>query len=111
MATNICLRCKKNILNYGYYLSLDYNVARGIGGATCDESSHSGPEHTCLNALLDDDSYWETDEEGPGAWVKVSFPPANVHALSVKSVCNVSGRVSALTVDVDSTGSDLVDVS
>ncbi len=91
-------------------LSVDYNVARAASGATCDESSHVNPDHTCLNALLDDDSQWQTDGEGAGAWIKVSFPRANVHVLGVTSVCDGSHRVKALTADLGSTGSDLVDV-
>ena len=89
----------------------DYNVARITGGATCDESSYSDPDHTCVNALLEDERHWETNGEGPGAWIKVSFPRTNTQLLGLKSVCDESVMVKTLTVDIDSTGSDLFDVS
>ncbi len=86
-------------------------MARVVSGATCDESSQSDQAHTCLSTLLNDGSHWEADGEGQGAWIKVSFPRANVRALGVKSACSGSDRVKTLTADMDSTGNDLVDVS
>ena len=85
-------------------------MATAVSGATCDESSYSDPDRTCL-AALDDGNRWQADGEGPGAWIKVSFLRCNVQALGIKSVCSGPHRVKTLTVDLDSTGSDLVDVS
>ena len=93
------------------FLSPDYNVAAAISGATCDESSHSDPDHTCLNALLDDDSYWQTDEEGFGAWIKVSFPRANVQKLGFVSGCNIMERPERLSVSLDDATEDPMEVS
>ncbi len=85
-------------------------MASAISGATCDESSHSDPGHTCMNALLDDDSYWQTDGEGPGARIKVSFPRANVRKLGFIPGCNGTQRIKGLSIYLDD-AEDQLDVS
>ncbi len=92
-----------------YFLS-DYNVASAVDGATCQESSHSDPDHTCRAALLENGSHWQTDGEGSGAWIKVSFPRANIGRLGILSGCGTLSKIRTITVDVDSTGDDLFEV-
>ncbi len=79
-------------------------------GATCEESSRSDPDHTCQAALLENGRHWETDGEGPGAWIKVSFPRANIGRLGILSGCGTSSKIRKLAVDMDSTGDDLFEV-
>ncbi len=91
-------------------LHSDYNVARAVGGATCEASSYSDSDHTCREALLGNDSHWETDGEGSGAWIKVSFPRANVGRLGILSGCGTLSKIRTITVDMDSTGDGLFEV-
>ncbi len=86
-------------------------MASATEGATCDASSSSGQDRTCLAALLRGEGHWETDEEGPGAWIKVSFPRANVARIGLRPVCNDSTRIKTLAVDMGSTGDADFDVS
>lgn len=79
-------------------------MASAAGGATCEAGSHSDSDHTCLKALLDDGGHWQTDGEGHGTWIKVSFPRANIGRLGLKSVCNDSARIKRMSVDIGSTG-------
>ncbi len=88
----------------------DYSVARAVDGATCEESSYSDPEHTCQAVLLDNDSHWETDGEGYGAWIKVSFPRANVGRLGIRSGCGNWSNIMSFTVKIHSTGDNLLEV-
>ena len=88
-----------------FILVLDDNIALVEDGATCDSSSHSDT-NTCLDTLVEDDSYWQTDGEGPGAWIKVSFPRANIAGVSLLSGCDSSGKIKTLlgrikTLDLD----------
>ncbi len=75
-----------------------------MDGATCQESSYSDLDHTCQAALLENVSHWETDGEGPGAWIKVSFPEAKIRRLGIWSGCGALNKIKTLAVDVDSTG-------
>ncbi len=99
LLTSTTLTC--NIL---FYLQSEYNVARAVDGATCEESSYSDSDHTCLATLLGNDSYWQTEGEGLGAWIKISFPAANVGRLGIFSGCGTSSKARRITVDMDSTG-------
>ncbi len=92
------------------YLRSDYNVARAVDGATCEASSYSDPDHTCRDALLDNGSHWQADGEGHGAWIKVSFPRANVGRLGIQSGCGTLSKIRTITIDMDSTGDDLFEV-
>ncbi len=55
---------------------------------------------------MENGSHWQTDGEGPGAWIKVSFPRANVRRLGILSGCGTSTKIRTITVDMDSTGND-----
>ena len=92
------------------YLNSEYNVARAVSGATCEASSYSDPDHTCREALLGNVGHWQADGEGSGAWMKVSFPRANVGRLGILSGCGTSTKIRTITVDMDSTGEDLFEV-
>ncbi len=92
------------------YLISDYNVARVVSGATCEASSHTDPDHTCRESLLGNGSHWQTNEEGSGAWIKVSFPRANVGGLRLLSGCGTSAKIRTISIDMDSTGEDLFEV-
>ncbi len=87
------------------YFFLDDNIALVEDGATCDSSSYSD-NHTCLNTLLGDNSYWETDGEGPGAWIKVSFPRVDVAGVGLLSGCDSSGKIKTLIAGINSLDSD-----
>ncbi len=81
-----------------------------MDGATCEESSYSDPDHTCRAALVENANDWETDGEGPGAWIKVSFPMADVLRLAILSGCSNSPKIRRIKVDMDSTGDDNFEV-
>ncbi len=89
----------------GCYIFLDDNIALVQDGATCDSSSYSD-NHTCLNTLLGDNSYWQTDGEGPGAWIKVSFPRADVARVGLLSGCDSSGKIKTLLAGIKTLDSD-----
>ncbi len=86
-------------------------MAGAVSGATCDERSYSDSGHTCVNALLGDDSYWQTAGAGPGAWIKVSFPRANVRKLGFITGCSSMERIKTLSVYLDDVEEDPLEVS
>lgn len=78
----------------------DQNIARAEDGASCHSSSYSD-NHTCLNTLVGDNSYWQTNGEGPGAWIKVSFPRANVAQIGLLSGCDFSRKIKSLLAVIE----------
>ena len=69
-----------------------------------------GSDHTCQAALVENGGHWQADGEGPGAWIKVSFPPANVARLGILSGCDTWNKIRTLAVDMDSIGEHLFEV-
>lgn len=112
MTSNIlvtCPNCEIITVRIVFYAIADHNVAVAEGGATCDSSSWTPPAFTCLNTLLDNASYWRAAGEGPGAWMKVSFPRANVGRIGIASGCDIFMKIKSLAASFSSSGNETFD--